>query len=434
MKNQSVLFVSAICGMMTLCACSKEVMNDNRMERDSRLTVLTRGDGGNGDPVIATPVRLYVFDSENQCIASQTEEETNTPISMELPEGTFAIYAIGGADDSRLLLPAQEDAEKTSVISLKEGKAFDDLMTACATVTLSSKGSNTLTLGMERKVCQIVSTTITNVPDETEEVSVSISPFYESILLNGSYDGENGICTIPLVKQEDSNTWEETAEIYQLPSVGKPTISVRIGNSTYSYTCEEELGANYKITIVGTYTGQGSTSSVTLSGTITGVSWLEEKTIQFTFNEDGSESNSNESSDEGVIDAPVPEVGSLYQGCYVLVVDGKQATILSSEEINNIATNNDSNSTIRNNINSALQNWSVPNITAVWELMDEDMLQLIVSVAEQITSPGLDKKNYFFEREDNTIGVFSISNGRANTNYTTNYSTHLRPVTTLTFK
>ncbi|MBQ6377396.1 MAG: hypothetical protein IJJ56_01210, partial [Prevotella sp.] len=68
------------------------------------------------------------------------------------------------------------------------------------------------------------------------------------------------------------------------------------------------------------------------------------------------------------------------------------------------------------------------------ELMDEEMLQLIVSVAEQITSPGLDKKNYFFEREDNTIGVFSISNGRANTNYTTNYSTHLRPVTTLTFK
>ena len=48
-------------GLMTLCSCSKEVMNNNWMERDSRLTVLTRSDGENDDKVIATPVRIYVF-------------------------------------------------------------------------------------------------------------------------------------------------------------------------------------------------------------------------------------------------------------------------------------------------------------------------------------------------------------------------------------
>jgi hypothetical protein len=422
MKKQSVIFVSAICGMMTLCACSKEVMNDKWMERDSQLTVLTRGDGGNGDPVIATPIRLYVFDSEDQCIAAQTEEGTGTPISMKLPEGTFAVYAIGGADDSRLDLPTQEAAEKTSVISLKEGKTLDDLMTAYATVTLSSKGSNTLTLGMERKVCQIVSATITNVPDETEEVSISISPFYESILLNGSYHGENGTCTIPLVKQADSNTWEETTGIYQLSSVGKPTISVRIDNSTYSYTCEEELGANYKITIEGTYTGP----NIMLSGTITGVAWSEEKSIQFTFNEDGSETVDEEST-------PVPEVGSLYQGCYVLAVDGKQVTILSSEEKNGIVTNNDGDNTIKTKINNELQKWSVPNITAEWKLIDENALQLIESAAGQINSPELNAKNYFFTN-GSTVKVFNITNGNTNYSGMPTGITYLRPVATLTFE
>ncbi len=412
--------------MMTLCACSKEVMNDNRMERDSRLTVLTRGDGGNGDPVIATPVRLYVFDSEDLCVATQTEEGTDSPVSMELSEGTFTVYAIGGADDSRLGLPTQETAEKTSIISLKDGKAFDDLMTAHATVALSSKGSNTLTLGMERKVCQIVSATIKNVPDETEEVSISISPLYESILLNGSYYGENGTCTIPLVKQEDSNTWKETAGIYQLPSVSKPTISVRIGDSTYSYTCEEELSANYKITIEGTYTGEGGTPTVTLSGTITGVSWLEDKTIQFTFNEDGSETVDDEST-------PIPEVGSLYQGCYVLAVNGKQVTILSSEERRNIVTNTDGNDKIKTKVDEALQEWSVPNITAEWELIDENTLQLIVSAAEQINSPALGTYDYFYTN-GSTIKRFNIIDGNVNYQILPNDATYLRPVARLTFE
>ena len=425
MKNQSVLFASAICGMMTLCSCCKEVMNDKWMKRDSRLTVLTRGDGGNGDPIIATPVRLYVFDGD-QCVAAQTEEGSGTPVSMELPEGTFAVYAIGGADDSRLNIPTQEAAEKTSVISLKEGKAFNDLMTAYATVTLSSKGSNTLTLGMERKVCQIVSATIMNVPEGTEEVSVSISPLYESILLNGSYYGENGTCTIPLVKQEDSNTWEETTEIYQLPSVGKPTISVKIGDSTYSYTCEEELSANYKITIEGTYTGEGGTPSVTLSGTITGVSWSEEKVIQFTFNEDGSETVNDEP-------VPVPEVGSLYQGCYVLAVDGKQVTILSSEERCNIVTNSDGNKVVKTKIDNALQEWSIPNITAVWRLIDDNTLPLIASAAGQINSPEFGTKNYFY-MNGSSIESFSIKNGEAINNGMLTNATYLRPVATLTFE
>ena len=282
MKIQNVFFATAMSGMMTLCSCSKEVMNDNRMEYDSRLTVLTRSDGENGDKVIASPVRIYVFDSEEQCVTTMTQEENDPTFSIELAEGEYDVYAIGGVDDDRFVLPTRENAEKTSVISLKEGQVLGDLMTAHSPIALTKENA-TLTLEMKRDVCQIVSITITDVPNEAEEVSVSIAPFYDSILLNGTCQGENGKCTVQLEKQADGSTWKkEDVNIYQLPSVGKPTISIMVDDSTYSYICEKELSANHKVTIDGTYTKTG----VILTGTITGIAWGEEEIIRFNFSGD----------------------------------------------------------------------------------------------------------------------------------------------------
>jgi len=119
MKIQNVFLATAMSGMMTLCSCSKEVMNNNWMERNSRLTVLTRSDEKNGDKVIAMPMRIYVFNGEEQCVTTQTQEETDASFTFKLAEGEYDVYAIGGADDNRLILPTLEDAEKTSVISPK---------------------------------------------------------------------------------------------------------------------------------------------------------------------------------------------------------------------------------------------------------------------------------------------------------------------------
>lgn len=434
MKIQNVIFATAISGMMALCSCSKEVMNDNRMEPDSRLTVFTRSSGENGDKAIATPVRIYVFDNEDQCVASQVQEEDNTSFSIELANGNYDVYAIGGASEDRLVIPTRENAEKTSVISLKEGKEFSDLMAGYSVITLTANSSNTLTLGMERKVFQIVSVVIKNVPEETEAVSVSISPLFESILLNGTCQGESGRYTIPLEKQADGSTWKvETDNIYQLPSVGKPTISVIIDESTYSYTCEKEMSANYKISIDGTYSGQGETPSITLSGTITGTAWAGENIIRFNFSEDSSETVNDDDNTNEVINAPVPEEGSLYEGCYVIAVNGKQATILSSIEKDNIITNTDVSSQRKQKINEALQNWSVPNITATWDLPDESIVDKLVIERDHITSPELGTKKYFFYT-NSQLAAFSIkSDGTGYNRDAPTYAVHLRPVATLTF-
>ena len=429
MKIQNVIFATAMSGMMTLCSCSKEVMNDNRMEYDSRLTVLTRSDGENGDKVIASPVRIYVFDSEEQCVATMTQEENDPTFSIELAEGEYDVYAIGGVDDDRFVLPTRENAEKTSVISLKEGQVLGDLMTAHSPVALTKENA-TLTLEMKRDVCQIVSITITDVPNEAEEVSVSIAPFYDSILLNGTYQGDGGKCTIPLEKQTDGSTWKKDAvDIYMLPSVGKPTISIKIDDSTYSYLCEKELSANRRISIEGTYTNAG----VVFTGTITGIAWDEEETVSFNFTEDNLVTTNN---NDGVIDAAVPEVGSLYEGCYVLTVNGKQATILSSIEEDKIIefSNTPDEQERKQKINAKLQSWSVPNITATWELPNEDIVSILKNERSHITSPALGTKSYFYYNRSQQIAAFSISNNGIDYYAAVNGAVYLRPVTTLTFK
>ena len=436
MKIQKALFVTAISGMMALCSCSKEVINDNEMVFDSQLTVLTRTTGEEGEEIIATPVRLYVFDSKSKCVAAKTEDGSSATFSVPLAKGTYDVYAIGGAEEERFVLPSsEEEAEKTFVISLKEDQEFGDLMAGHSNIALTSK-NKTLTMNLERKVCQIVDITISNVPTGTEDVSVSISPFYESILLNGEYQGENGSRTIELNKLEDGTTWTvEPNDIFLLPSVGKPTISIKIDDTTYSYTCEKEMTANYKISINGTYTGTGEIPSITLSGTITGTAWAGDDTIKFNFNEDGSETVSdNSNTGEGVIDADVPTQGSLYEGCYVLAVDGKQVTILSSKEEQNIITSGDNNqNVIKQKVDDALEEWSVPNITTTWKLPDSNIAVIIHQEKSNINSPELGSKGYFLTA-NSKIMAFSVNGKEINYSITPSDIVYLRPVATLTFK
>ena len=61
MRKNFLYYVAAFCGMVTLGSCAQEVINEDMSASDSRMTVMTRGEG---DPV-SSPVRLYVFDSND---------------------------------------------------------------------------------------------------------------------------------------------------------------------------------------------------------------------------------------------------------------------------------------------------------------------------------------------------------------------------------
>ncbi len=79
-----------------------------------------------------------------------------------------------------------------------------------------------------------------------------------------------------------------------------------------------------------------------LTGTITGATWLGERTISFDFDENGSSANEGNNTDPTPDPSPtgagsVPTAGTIYQTCYVLSVtdngDNADVTLLSPNEV-----------------------------------------------------------------------------------------------------
>ena len=348
MKKLS-LFASAL-AVLGLTACEKGLVEDiedvgDGQVKNSVLQVRTRAGGSADEATVTYPVTVYVFASD-ECRAMQTIGDEGQTLNIPLTEGTYSVYAVGGASASDYVLPDASDALSTSAIALREGHEHSDLMAALATATLVDGGTNTVTLGMTRKTLLIQDVTIKKVPSVATAVSVTIAPLWQSLCIGGTYSGTSGAATIVLEKQSDGRTWQNTTEAYLLPPSSQPasvSVNITIGGTTktYTYSCSDQLEAGYKINIDGTYT---EAVGVNLTGTITGATWLGERTISFKFDENGSSAaDDSNGGDNGNNDTPddtedFPSVGSIYQGCYVLVStiadDGQSAelTLLSPNE------------------------------------------------------------------------------------------------------
>ena len=139
MKRLS-LIASAL-AVLGLTACEKglDVMDDEMSSdfgqvKNSLLQVRTRS-GGTGDEVtVAYPVTVYVFQGE-ECQAVQTIGDEGQTLNIPLTEGTYSVYAVGGASTLDYVLPDASDALTSSAIALREGHEHSDLMAASATKT-----------------------------------------------------------------------------------------------------------------------------------------------------------------------------------------------------------------------------------------------------------------------------------------------------------
>ena len=168
MKNLS-LFASAL-AVLGLTACEKGLVEDiedvgDGQVKNSLLQVRTRAGGlASEEATVSYPVTVYVFQGE-ECRAVQTIGDEGQTLNIPLTEGTYSVYAVGGASTEDYELPSASNALTTSAIALKEGHEHSDLMAASATVTLTDGGTNTVTLGMTRKAMLI------------QDVSIGISVF-----------------------------------------------------------------------------------------------------------------------------------------------------------------------------------------------------------------------------------------------------------------
>lgn len=457
-----LLYIASL--LLAFTSCSKDILPENEesgiaKEANSILNIHTRtGTDANGDAIISYPVNVYVFDENDKCVEYLTLATSEDALSLNLIEGTYTIYSIGGTSSDNYTLPSKEDATTTSVIQLASGKNHSDVMTAKNVVTLVDGEENNLTLAFDRKVMQLQEIKIENVPSATTAVSVDIVPLYKDICINGGYSGDNGAQSLTLTKEDATKTWSNAESIYLLPASGNATISVKMtnaeGTKSYSYTCADEFIANYKIKIQGKYTAK---VGVTLTGTITGATWAGEKTITFEFDENTSSGSTVTDPNEGTegddettggetTNSDIPAVGTFYQNCYVLKHDVNEndnttiVTLLSTTAVGiNLSDTETDQETIRNKIDSSFGKFAVNDISN-WRLINADELTFIKNNVAAINDaftgyafiPG-NNTYYYYLSENNEIKTFTFNNAYEMTDRYPSGTNQLRPITTITF-
>ena len=398
---------------------------------NSVLQVRTRGTSPSEEATVAYPVQVYVMQGD-MCKAMQTIGDEGQTLNIDLMEGTYSVYAIAGASATDYTLPTQSEGTSTSAITLKDGKAHGDLMAATATATLVDGGTNTVTLGLQRKTMLLQDVTIKKVPTAATAVSVTIAPLWQSLTVGGTYSTAGGSQTIALTRQDDNRTWKLEGEaIHLLPPSNQPaSVSVNIttggATKTYTYSCSDQLEAGYKINIDGTYT---EAVGVALTGTITGATWLGERNISFEFDEDGTNgTNGNDPSEPNNSSSDIPAVGSTYQGCYVLAVndadDYAEVTLLSPTELTGI----DYSSNIQASTDAALSTVTDGDISG-WEVPTTAEAQLMYNAREAI---GNLTANSYLYHNGTGYRAFAPSAEAFGPIYGLKTSTVLRPVATIT--
>ena len=455
MKNitflKSCLLLAAV---MTLFSCEKYSEDDDwgSKEANSTLVVRTRAAMAvvDDEAKVSYPVNIYIFNGSGVCVGVETISSDADELKLSLPEGRYDVYAIAGAEADDYDLPTKEDAMEETVIALKDGHAHGDLMTAGNSVSLAYGEENTLTLSLERKVMMLETVTINNVPSNVTAVSVTVAPLYENIMLNGGYSGDNGEYTVSLAKEGTGNTWKSEAGVYLPEASAAATVKVSFTTDdktiSYSYTCPEELKANYKINISGTYSGDG----VELNGSIIGETWAGTTNVTFEFSDEGSSESGVTGDDETPGNDVGPEVGTLYEGCYVLrkeLQDGNTVVTLMSVESKRSLDfeENDEQEQIKSVMDAGIEELTQDlNVDGIygWRLATLEDMEYIKSHPDQMKEGfyAVTKKNflitnttwYYYEKEGGNVGMFNSVNGVTDDLFSSGQC-YLYAFTTLTF-
>ena len=398
---------------------------------NSVLQVRTRGTSPSEEATVAYPVQVYVFQGD-MCKAAQTIGDEGQTLNIPLVEGTYSVYAIAGASATDYTLPTKEYATATTALTLKEGRTLTDLMAAQATATLVDGGTNTVTLGMTRKTMLIQDMTIKKIPTAATAVSVTIAPLWQALTVSGAFANAGQSKTIALTKQADNRTWTNDATAFVMPPSSQPasvSVNITIGGTTktYTYSTSDQLEAAYKINIDGTYT---EAVGVNLTGTITGATWLGERTISFEFDENGSNvsGNNDNNSGDNNNDTPnnqdnFPAVGDTYQGCYVLAV----TTIDANSAELTLLSPNESTVTSASNANAALATLGVDGISD-WSIPNQAQMDLFYAAKGDVT-PAPAGQRYLWQGDTSLRQRYMSDGSDSNANF--NYAIFLRPVATV---
>lgn len=450
MKHLYVQALMAMSGLMCLSGCTGEVINESAVSEPAGvLRVMTRSGDEGTTPLSGASV--YLFNNSGACVSILSSETTGAYASAKLPAGTYTLYAWGGNGLSGLVLPTQAQASSSYALTLAENQSLGDLLMKEETVTLADGDNETVDMTLERKVIEISSVTITQVPEDISGVQVSVAPLYGEVQLNGEYvSSSTGPCVITLTSQ-GSGTWAASPQLITFPSKSKPVITITFTAEgadprSYSYTANEALEANHKFNLEGTYT---EPLGVTITGTITAQAWESGATdITFDFDESNSGTSSTEEPSSGTeepssgtddpssgTDEPsgAPVAGDTYKGCYVLSVNSiaRTAVLLSPKQEKNYSPSDYSESGWLNLLNDELESWpAIEGITGNFRIPTIEEMEAFAHISGAVT-----KATSYFCISSSKLCVVKVKNdgtiGEPEDSFGAGY--YLRPVIDISY-
>ena len=375
-----VSIVMTVVSMTLLTSCEKEFSEVPSVNPESSLTVTTRSESGAEE--VAYPVAVYLFDANKACIDFRRIESADASVVYDLVEGVYDVYAFGGVAEGKYTLPSVKEATLESVIALQDGQEHGDLMRANSSVTTTKGEANTINLSMNRCVSKIESIVIKQVPDDVTAVSVTLSKTYKSMAFDGTMKDVN-IEVITLEKSgTESGTWELKTPRHVLFDVAA-SASVKISMTTngnakgYTYQLTDKWKSNYLYHINATYTEK---QNFHVTGTITGATWQGTEDIVFNFDE----TNTQDGGSGPTINETAPEVGTLYNWCYVLSrteeSNAIKVLLLHPNQYSDVCNGSMSQEDARNSINSKLSEIASENEITGWHLPNEAEMETIYSI------------------------------------------------------
>ena len=130
------------------------------------------------------PMSLYAFSSSGDCVDTQTIEDEDEKIQMDLPSGNYRIVAVAGYG-SGYVLPSVEDWEDEITVAEDEIPETP-LMMGMADIKIDTEVENKLKINLSYSVAAM-DVVLSGVPDDVKSVEVTVSPFYSSVNLKGEY-------------------------------------------------------------------------------------------------------------------------------------------------------------------------------------------------------------------------------------------------------
>ena len=362
---------AALAGFFAFCmltACVNNIDDDTESDAGGEpgtgtlpalngLNISTRTQEAGTIPTL--PIHIYAFSSQGTCAAQQTLTTTDAEIVLQLPAGSYTIYALTGAAEIRYKLPDTSTATAEYIISLQESHTtHGELETGSATITLEDGRTTNLTITLTRIVAQ-VTTALSQLPADVTGVSITLEPLDQQLKLNGTYGTVVGRTTFALI-QDGDDRWITAEPVYLLPSLENVTVSITLTKAsgdirTYAYNSNIRLTANYKHNLLATYT---EAHGPDINGSLQSTDWAGEQEINFDFGPGGTSGNDTQ---------PVtnlPTIGTLYQDCYVLAVTDATATsanllLVAPRQWTDLTTD-DAESTISAYTTGTLGGWALP--------------------------------------------------------------------------